>query len=127
MSSNKSSPYEQLTTYDLDHDDDALEASGSAGPTRLSFIPAPRTLDRHAEKVSVLKSAQRSVMIAVERCRGLVQSNAGLLLVAAAQAFFALMNTAVKKLNSLEPPVPPLEVRRALSHRQSECVSYLMM
>lgn len=52
-------------------------------------------------------------MLAVERCRRVLESNAGLLLVAAAQAFFALMNTAVKKLNSLEPPVPPLEVRYA--------------
>ena len=44
--------------------------------------------------------------------------NAGLLLVAASQAFFALMNVAVKKLNSLDPPVPALEVRRALPYFQ---------
>lgn len=36
--------------------------------------------------------------------------NAGLLLVAASQAFFASMNTAVKKLNNLDPPVSALEV-----------------
>lgn len=36
--------------------------------------------------------------------------NAGLLLVAASQAFFAAMNTAVKKLNNLDPPVSALEV-----------------
>jgi hypothetical protein len=38
------------------------------------------------------------------------ENNKGLLLVAASQAFFALMNTAVKKLNSVDPPVPALEL-----------------
>lgn len=40
-----------------------------------------------------------------------VQNNAGLLLVAASQAFFSMMNVAVKKLNGLDPPVPAFEVR----------------
>lgn len=40
----------------------------------------------------------------------IVASNKGLLLVAAAQFFFAIMNLMVKKLNSLDPPVPALEV-----------------
>ena len=44
------------------------------------------------------------------KVRELVVNNTGLLLVTASQAFFALMNVAVKKLNSLDPPVPPLEV-----------------
>ena len=53
-----------------------------------------------------------------QRCRStlgsslyFLNSNAGLLLVASSQAFFAAMNTAVKKLNSLDPPVSALEVR----------------
>lgn len=41
----------------------------------------------------------------------LVQRNAGLLLVAASQIFFALMNVTVKALNSMDPPVSALEVR----------------
>jgi hypothetical protein len=40
----------------------------------------------------------------------LFENNKGLLLVAASQAFFAFMNTAVKKLNSVDPPVPALEL-----------------
>ena len=46
----------------------------------------------------------------ITKVRELVANNTGLLLVTASQAFFALMNVAVKKLNSLDPPVPPLEV-----------------
>ncbi|KAF4621973.1 hypothetical protein D9613_009250 [Agrocybe pediades] len=40
----------------------------------------------------------------------LSKRNTGLLLVAASQAFFSLMNVAVKKLNSIDPPVPTLEL-----------------
>ncbi|SRR6266436_5511962 len=40
----------------------------------------------------------------------LVASNTGLLLVAASQFFFSLMNLAVKKLTTIDPPVPALEV-----------------
>lgn len=40
----------------------------------------------------------------------IVANNKGLLLVAASQFFFSLMNLSVKKLNSLNPPVPALEV-----------------
>jgi hypothetical protein len=44
-----------------------------------------------------------------------VKTNAGLLLVAASQAFFALMNVAVKKLNGIDPPVTALQVRLCLA------------
>lgn len=40
----------------------------------------------------------------------LIVNNTGLLLIASAQAFFSCMNVAVKKLNSLDPPVPTLQV-----------------
>lgn len=43
--------------------------------------------------------------------QGFVRSNAGLLLIMLAQLFFACMNVSVKLLNSLDPPVPALEVR----------------
>ncbi len=42
--------------------------------------------------------------------REVVKSNLGMLLVASAQLFFSLMNVWVKKLNSLDPPVPAFEV-----------------
>lgn len=45
-----------------------------------------------------------------QTCKSVVRANAGLLLVASSQAFFALMNVAVKKLKSLDTPVPTLEV-----------------
>jgi hypothetical protein len=38
------------------------------------------------------------------------KGNVGLLLVAGSQAFFSLMNVAVKKLNSIDPPVSALQV-----------------
>lgn len=37
--------------------------------------------------------------------------NVGLLLVVGSQMFFSLMNVAVKKLNNIDPPVSPLQVR----------------
>lgn len=43
-----------------------------------------------------------------------VKNNTGLLLVAASQFFFALVNVAVKKLNTLDTPVPTLEVSQSL-------------
>ncbi|KAJ7576929.1 drug/metabolite transporter superfamily [Mycena floridula] len=42
--------------------------------------------------------------------RQFFNDNTGLLLVACSQAFFAVMNTAVKELNSLSPPVSTLEL-----------------
>ncbi|KAF9478764.1 DUF6-domain-containing protein [Pholiota conissans] len=39
-----------------------------------------------------------------------VKNNTGLLLVASSQAFFSLMNVAVKKLNGIDPPVSTLEL-----------------
>lgn len=45
------------------------------------------------------------------RARDTARNNTGLLLVASSQAFFSLMNVAVKKLNGIDPPVPTLEVR----------------
>ncbi|KAK7682025.1 hypothetical protein QCA50_014989 [Cerrena zonata] len=60
--------------------------------------------------------------------RETIQNNTGMLLIAASQAFFSLMNVAVKKLNSLENPVPALElivVRMGITWIC--CVSYMMI
>ena len=51
-----------------------------------------------------------AVNLARARPRELVQANLGLLLVASSQLFFSLMNVGVKLLNSLDPPVPAVEV-----------------
>ena len=44
------------------------------------------------------------------RCKATYKSNIGLLLIAASTAFGSMMSTLVKKLNSVDPPVPMLEV-----------------
>jgi hypothetical protein len=67
-----------------------------------TFIPAPQ-----ASESPGLNTRWQEI---VSQAFGLFTSNAGLLLVAASQFFFSLMNLAVKKLNSIEPPVPALEV-----------------
>ncbi|KAH0580497.1 hypothetical protein H2248_001992 [Termitomyces sp. 'cryptogamus'] len=41
---------------------------------------------------------------------GTLNANAGLLLIIGSQAFFSMMNVAVKILNSIDPPVPTLEL-----------------
>ncbi len=46
----------------------------------------------------------------LSRTKDIVQSNIGLLLIVASQAFMSFINVSVKKLNSLDTPVPTLEV-----------------
>jgi hypothetical protein len=47
--------------------------------------------------------------------RAAMNEHAGLLLVAASQAFFSLMNFSVKILNTIDPPVSTLQVGSFLS------------
>jgi hypothetical protein len=47
----------------------------------------------------------------VEVVKDAYRRNVGLLLVVGSQMFFSLMNVAVKKLNSIDPPVSALQVR----------------
>lgn len=55
-----------------------------------------------------------------------IQNNAGLLLVAASQAFLSMMNVAVKKLNNLDPPVPAFEVSsHSISHHDVRMLKLL--
>ncbi|KAJ3481759.1 hypothetical protein NLI96_g7437 [Meripilus lineatus] len=68
---------------------------------------------------SSLKSGYESVKVTIE-------NNSGMLFVAASQAFFSLMNVAVKKLNSIDTPVPAFElilVRMGITWIC--CVSYM--
>ena len=46
----------------------------------------------------------------VKRVRDGLAVNYGLLLVTASQLFFSLVNVSVKKLNSIDPPVPTFEL-----------------
>ena len=97
-----------------------LDATGSLEDGRISQ-QTPQALhhDRVTDFINDLNdTTQKTSKGAIaHRCRStlasalyFLNSNAGLLLVASSQAFFAAMNTAVKKLNSLDPPVSALEV-----------------
>lgn len=111
----------------LASDEQAVAELGSTGPgTRDHLQGYGQTSTRsrrfaHEDGISTNTSSRWSWLENVERwCMGcrliqkgvdFVRTNAGLLLVASSQLFFALMNVAVKKLNSLDPPVSALEVR----------------
>lgn len=84
-----------------------------SGPGAVSFTPMPQS---PVESFEIEEDTNK------ERClsrmkvvwRGAVtafRNNTGILLVASSQFFFALMNVAVKKLNSLDEPMSTLEVR----------------
>ncbi len=74
----------------------------------VSFIPAP-TASRGSGSSRLTRTWRRWT----GRLGGVVESNIGLLLVASSQLFFSLMNVGVKTLNSLDPPVPAMEVSSA--------------
>ncbi|OBZ73037.1 hypothetical protein A0H81_07128 [Grifola frondosa] len=62
------------------------------------------------------------------RAQQTLDNNTGMLLVAASQLFFSLMNVAVKKLNSLDPPVAAFElifIRMAITWIC--CVTYMFI
>lgn len=71
-----------------------------------SFIPTPLPSGSTSE-LNVVNARWKELL---SQASEIVASNAGLLLVAASQLFFSLMNLAVKKLNTIDPPVPALEV-----------------
>ncbi|KAI8976388.1 hypothetical protein BD414DRAFT_496760 [Trametes punicea] len=71
----------------------------------VSYIPAP-----NAARVGPSSKYSNTFRRIIDATRETLESNIGMLLVAAAQLFFSLMNVWVKKLNSLDPPVPAFEV-----------------
>ncbi|EJF60876.1 hypothetical protein DICSQDRAFT_137097 [Dichomitus squalens LYAD-421 SS1] len=105
-------------------DRSAFDVSIPLSP-QVSYIPAPTTSDTAdptSSYVRILREASRYK----RRAREVFESNIGLLLVASAQLFFSLMNVGVKQLNSLDPPVPAVElifVRMAITWVC--CVSYM--
>ena len=101
---------------------EAIQPSAPGGERLLvghaTFVPAPIPTEFEFEdcmddKGSCWSSGRGAARWKAVSGRSieLVKDNTGLLLVAASQFFFSLMNVAVKKLNSLDKPVPTLEVR----------------
>ncbi|KAN0135178.1 hypothetical protein V8E53_007069 [Lactarius tabidus] len=77
-----------------------LPASGDGPPIPDETSPLLKTKDAHLHPTGPRRSALSSFF----------DDNAGLLLVAASQLFASAMNLSVKVLNSLDEPVPTLEL-----------------
>ena len=76
---------------------------------QVSYMPAPTASNNPETGSPYLRIRSRTSEFA-KRAREVVAGNIGLMLVAASQLFFSLMNVGVKKLNSLDPPVHAVEV-----------------
>lgn len=91
-------------------------------PTRThGETPPPHELNGGIKTTWVLCN------VSLDSVRDVYKDNVGLLLVTASQVFFAAMNVAVKKLNSIDPPVPVLElvfVRMAITYLCS--ITYML-
>ncbi len=108
MPSTRTPPYVANT-----HDRSTSQATVPLSP-RVSYMPAPTRLN-NAETASPYLRIRLRASEYAKRAREVAESNIGLMLVAASQLFFSLMNVGVKKLNSLDPPVHAVEVSRRLS------------
>ena len=84
-----------LSSPDLERSEETLSVPDEASPLLQQDGRGPRSLSTRC----------RSALSAF------IDKNAGLLLVAASQFFFAVSNVFVKWLNSLDDHVPILEVR----------------
>ena len=73
-------------------------------------VPSP-LVSGDAEELGKSTGSPHSSYTAAQ---GFVKRNTGLLLILAAQAFFSLMNVAVKKLHDIDPPVSTFQVRLPL-------------
>ncbi|KAM5541611.1 hypothetical protein V8D89_004801 [Ganoderma adspersum] len=76
---------------------------------QVSYMPAPTASNNPGTGSPYLRIRSRTSEFA-KRAREVVEGNTGLMLVAASQLFFSLMNVGVKKLNSLDPPVHAVEL-----------------
>ncbi|KAI0048180.1 DUF6-domain-containing protein, partial [Auriscalpium vulgare] len=101
-------------------------------PSAVTFIPAPEPDDEDdAPAPTSPPSSLWNTLLWKWRAmaayaRTVFDNNTGLLLVAASQFFFSLMNVSVKLLNGLDKPVPTLElviVRMAITYVC--CMSYM--
>ena len=90
-------------------------------PSKNAALPTSSVLNESAPLISrVLRDAPDDIVLqeswnekAARKTRDIVKKNTGLLLIAVAQIFFSSMNVAVKKLNSLDPPVSTMQVRQS--------------
>ncbi|KAI0822129.1 hypothetical protein BC628DRAFT_1391080 [Trametes gibbosa] len=118
MPSTTRTPYAAATP-----DRTSFEAEIPLSPL-VSYIPAPLASARVSNGPNVHGKLHGHLRVA----REIVDSNHGMLLVAASQLFFSLMNVWVKKLNSLDPPVPAFElifVRMAITWIC--CITYMFI
>lgn len=78
-----------------------------------SFTPAPRLPSESLPAPTTRPSpphARSRLQRIYARTVDTLANNVGMLLIAASQGFFSLMNVSVKKLNSIDPPVPAFQV-----------------
>lgn len=86
----------------------------------VASTPAPRPYLHHpSNSFETLKKRYRA---AKARVIDFVEANSGILLVMLAQTFSCLMYLAVKVLNQLDTPVPPLEVSTNTAWSHSSCL-----
>ncbi|KAJ3799300.1 hypothetical protein GGU11DRAFT_679763 [Lentinula aff. detonsa] len=88
--------------------------------------------DSNNDSNSVKSNAQRTGRFAnfLAQLSSLYHSNVGLLLIVTSQAFLALVNVAVKKLNTIDPPVPTFElifIRMAITYLFSVIYMYVCL
>ncbi|KAF8881630.1 hypothetical protein BD779DRAFT_1675381 [Infundibulicybe gibba] len=74
-------------------------------PTLTNYPPAPPPAQTRSQSTDVAAIPRTKWRSTFSRAREIIESNAGLLLIVAAQAFLSLVNVAVKKLHSIDPPV----------------------
>ena len=97
---------------------DSLPRPGDAGPMTKATDPSssesspllrsrsPEDPHNELDEVAHESRSKRFVLV----IRDVFQMNIGLFLITLAQFAFSWMNLAVKKLDSLDPPVPMMEV-----------------
>ncbi|THH32744.1 hypothetical protein EUX98_g1424 [Antrodiella citrinella] len=91
-----------------------------------SFIPAPPLPPASPTPSSVASRWRRRLYKLRKRSAETISNNVGMLLIASSQAFFSLMNVSVKKLHSIDPPVPAFElIWVRMSITWICCVSYM--
>ncbi|KAF8881633.1 EamA-like transporter family-domain-containing protein [Infundibulicybe gibba] len=76
-------------------------------PTSVDYPPASLPTRSQSPGVAITKTKWRSTF---PRTREIIESNTGLLLVVASQAFFSLVNMAVKRLHFIDPPVSTMQL-----------------
>ncbi|KAF8883042.1 hypothetical protein BD779DRAFT_899798 [Infundibulicybe gibba] len=96
-------------------------------PTLTNYPPAPPPAQTRSQSTDVAAIPRTKWRSTFSRAREIIESNAGLLLIVAAQAFLSLVNVAVKKLHSIDPPVSTTQiitVRMGITY--ACCIIYML-